>query len=479
MISGISAIPTASVSVVGALVGLSLSMFQSALGTSIANVGLPTLAQTFAASFQAVQWVVLAYLLAITALIVGAGSLGDLIGRRRTLVIGLIAFTTASLLCGFASSLWQLIAARALQGIGGAAMMAMTMAFVGDAVPKEKTGRAMGLLGSMSAIGTALGPPLGGFLISFWGWRALFLANIPLGMVAAILALRFLPPDRNHVPAGGAGFDRAGMLLLMVALIAFTLAMTTGRGHFGLNNGILLLGAAAATRLFVHVESRVEKPLICLTLVRDRTLQAGLLTNALVSTVMMTTLVVGPFYLAVGLGLKAAMVGLFLSIGPLVAAVTGMPAGRLADRLGVRRVTAIGLIGIAVGSAALAALPAPLGVVAYVVPIGVITGSYALFQTANNVAVMKDVAPGNRGVVSGMLNLSRNLGLVSGASAMGAVFAFTSRATDLAKAEPAAVATGMRSTFAVAAILVTVALVVALRGRVDESRHILRTETSV
>lgn len=147
-----------------ALASLSLSMLLSSLGTSIANVGLPTLAQAFNASFQQVQWVVLAYLLAITTLIVSVGRLGDLAGRRRLLLAGIFLFTVASALCGLAPTLSLLIASRAVQGLGAAIMMALTMAFVGETVPKAKTGSAMGLLGTMSAIGTALGPSLAVFL---------------------------------------------------------------------------------------------------------------------------------------------------------------------------------------------------------------------------------------------------------------------------------------------------------------------------
>ena len=119
-----------------ALAGLSLSMLLSSLGTSIANVALPTLAQAFDASFQDVQWIVLAYLLAITTLIVSVGRLGDIIGRRRLLLAGIVLFTVASLLCGAAPTLWLLIAARAAQGLGAAIMMALAMAFVGETVPK-------------------------------------------------------------------------------------------------------------------------------------------------------------------------------------------------------------------------------------------------------------------------------------------------------------------------------------------------------
>ena len=160
-----------------ALASLSLAMLLSSLGTSIANVGLPTLARAFNAPFQQVQWVVLAYLLATTTLVVSAGRLGDMVGRRRLLLAGIALFTLASVLCGMAPTLGLLIAARALQGLGAAVMMALTMALVAQTVPQDKTGSAMGLLGTVSAIGTALGPSLGGLLIAGVGWQALFLST--------------------------------------------------------------------------------------------------------------------------------------------------------------------------------------------------------------------------------------------------------------------------------------------------------------
>ena len=146
-------------SVRGALASLSLAMLLPALGTSIANVGLPGMASALHASFQDVQWIVLAYLLAITALIVSVGRLGDMVGRRRLLLAGIALFALASALCALAPTLWLLVAARALQGLGAAAMMALTMAFVGSTVPKAQTGSAMGLLGTMSAVGAALSGP--------------------------------------------------------------------------------------------------------------------------------------------------------------------------------------------------------------------------------------------------------------------------------------------------------------------------------
>ena len=414
--SAVAAVAQQTPSVKGALASLSLAMLLSSLGTSIANVGLPSLAQAFSASFQQVQWVVIAYLLAITASIVSVGRLGDLVGRRRLLLSGIALFTLASALCGLAPNLGLLIAATALQGLGAAVMMALTLAFVGDTVAKGKTGGAMGLLGSMSAMGTAMGPALGGVLIDGFGWRWIFFISVPLGLLTWLLAQRYLPEDRQG-QTRRAGVDSLGTLLL--------------------------------------------------ALLRDSRLSGCLAMSVRVTTVMMTTLLVGPFYLSQTLRLTAMEIGLVLAVGPLVAMLAGVPAGRIVDRWGAPAMTLAGLLGMALGCCLLSMVPETFGVGGYIAPMVVITLGYALFQAANNTAVMLDVLPHQRGVVSGLLNLSRNLGLVTGASAMGAVFALASKAVDIGTAQPQAIASGMRTTYLVALGLIVVACLVAWRRQAD------------
>ena len=364
----------------------------------------------------------------------------------------------ASALSGVAPTLGLLIAARAAQGAGAAVMMALAMALVGETAKRAKTGSAMGLLGTMSAIGTALGPSLGGILLAGPGWRAIFLVNVPLGLLAFMLARRHLPADRPPPASGRTGFDIIGTVLLALTLAAYALAMTVDIA--------LLAAAGCGGALFVRAQAKARSPLVRLEMVRDPMLRASLAMSALVATVMMATLVVGPFYLSRGLGLDAALVGLVLSAGPLVAALAGVPAGRAADRFGAGRMTLIGLTFMAAGCFILAMMPAALGIAGYLVSIVLVTAGYALFQTANNSAVMAGVRADRRGVVSGLLNLSRNLGLITGASAMGAVFAAASATADVATAPAGAVATGMRITFALAALLIAAAIAVAaLRSR--------------
>ncbi|MBK5543851.1 MFS transporter [Pseudomonas sp. TH04] len=392
----------------GALVCLSLSMLLASLGTSIANVGLPALAHVFNASFHAVQWVVLAYLFAITAVIVNAGRLGDRLGRRRLLLSGLLLFAAACALCAVAPSLPWLIGARVLQGLGAAVMMAMTLAMVGETVSRERTGRVMGWLGTMSAVGTAMGPSVGGMLLSLWGWRALFLVGAPLGMLAAALAFLYLPADRQ-APAA-----------------------TSGDGFW--------------------------RPL------KDPALRAGLAMSALVSAVIMSTFVVGPFYLSRGLGLDAAWMGLAMAVGPCVSALNGLPAGQLTDRLGSQRMTRAGLGVMGLGALLLAVAS---GLIAYLGSLILLTLGYSLFQAANNTAVMSDVEPARRGTVSGLLNLSRNLGLIFGAWALGAVFAWAS--PDVPHATAQTVANGLHVTFGVALALIVTASTFAWRRNSAEN----------
>jgi MFS family permease len=206
--------------------------------------------------------------------------------------------------------------------------------------------------------------------------------------------------------------------------------------------------------------------LIQLKLFRDPVLSASLAMSALVATVIMATLIVGPFYLSRTLGLETALVGLVMTTGPLVAALVAMPSGRAVDRFGSQHMTIVGLTSMTVGSLTLTILPTTFGIAGYIIPLAIITAGYALFQTANNTAVMQSVEPDQRGVISGLLNLSRNLGLITGSSVMGAVFAVASATTNIQFATAESVAAGMRTTFAVAATLTVIALGMAMGGQV-------------
>ena len=404
----------------GVLISLSLAMLLSSLSTSIANVALPALVQAFASPFQTVQWVVIAYLMTITLVIVGVGRLGDVVGRRRLMLVGLAMFTLASVACGLSLNLWHLIAARVVQGLGAAIMMALTLALVSELVPKDRAGSAMGLLGTLTATGTAVGPTLGGLLIGTWGWQAIFWVQVPLGLMALAFAFRYLPADAVPASPAAARLDHLSAVL-----------------------------------------QALRRPVVA----------TGLAISTLATTVVMATLVVGPFYLVGALGLDAMHMGMVMSVGPAVAALAGAPAGRLVDRLGEHRVRIGGLGLMVLGSASLPIAAAAWDVTGYAAALALITAGYAAVQTANNTAVMASAGADQRGLVSGLLNLSRNLGLITGASVMGALFQFGASSALGADADAQALAAGLRLTLLVAAALVAAAGALALLNGVVSRRQ--------
>lgn len=408
---GKSRIPASQVWVTGAL---ALSALLASLGTSIANIALPALAQAFDAPFAEVQAVVVTYLAALTVSVVVVGRLGDHFGYRRVLFAGLALFAVASISCAVAPDLRFLICARAAQGVGAAILMALSMALLRELTSEDRVGQAMGLLGTVSALGTALGPSLGGLLLPLAGWRGIFWVQVPPAVLALLLAIILLPVGANKAKA------RAPSLLTML----------------------------------------------------NRRLVPNLAVNFIVAAVMMTTLVVGPFFLGMALGLHPAGVGLVMTVGPAISILGGVPAGRLVDSWGSGRVLMLGLCLLVVGTVFLALLPELAGVAGYVAAIAVLTPGYQLFQAANNTQVLADVAKEARGTVSGLLSLSRNAGLIAGASLMGAVFAFGVGRTDIASASGSAISNGMRLTFLVAAGLMGAAMLLHVMTRGGVPRFI-------
>ncbi|MCL6337057.1 MFS transporter [Pectobacterium carotovorum subsp. carotovorum] len=391
----------------GITLTLALAILSASLGTSIANIALPTLTAVFSAPFAQVQAVVIAYLAAMALSVVIAGRLGDRYGLKPVFITGLGLFAIASLLCAIAPQLWQLIAARALQGIGAAFLMTLGMALLRQTAGEKHVGRAMGIVGTVSALGTALGPSVGGFLLAIAGWRSLFWIQIPLVTIVLFMAFTLLPATQVKEKASHSG-------------------------------GLSL---------------------------RNTTLLSNLTINAAVTAVIMTTLIVGPYYLGLGLGLKETLVGLVMAIGPAVATFSGIPSGRLVDTWGFRRALTAGLSLVVTGTFMLAILPNLLGVTGYILAIIVLTPGYQLFQAANNTATLAEVPGNQRGTVSGLLNLSRNIGLIAGASIMGQVFALGVGTEDFTHAAPASLANGMQLTFFLAGAMVLVAIAFTRRPK--------------
>ena len=326
----------------------------ASLGISIVTVALPALARAFNAPVSSVQWVVLAYLVSVTVTITLAGKLGDILGHRRVLMAGLMCFALASLLCAVAPTLGVLIAGRAIQGLGGAILLALPLSIAREVVPKERMGSAMGLFGTVSAIGTALGPSVGGVLIGDLGWRAAFVPLAGLGVCTWVLAARTIPPAASRPAASAKSLDWIGAAVLATTLVLYALATLGGKTGMAIDSRLLLGLAFLALGIFIFVESRAASPLLPMALLRNPMTRVSLAMNLLVSTVMMSTLVVGPFFLAFGLGLSEAATGLVMAMGPLTAAFSGIPAGRMTDRFGVRRTLIFGLVQTTIGLVCLA-----------------------------------------------------------------------------------------------------------------------------
>ena len=430
------------------LAALSLAMLLPSLGISVANVALPQLRAAFGVSNQEAQWVVIAYLVVVTSFLVTAGRLGDLLGRKRLLLAGIGVFSLASLAAVFAPGIWMVVAARAVQGIGAAMMMSLTVAAVSDAVPEGRAGAAMGLLGTVSAIGTAAGPSLGGVLIAAFGWPSIFVLMGGAGLLAMLVVATQLPGD---VPGHRRpGFDIPGAVLVMLTVAALALATTLS--PLSSVNGILALVAVLGVVAFVHVERTAPAPLVRLEMLRRSATATGLFSIGLVSAIVMTTLVVGPFYLTGVLGLDMATTGLVMSVGPTVSALVGVPAGRIVDRHGPSLAIVVGLSVLLAGTIAMTVLPSLLGVAGYVGSLVAITSGYALFQAANNTALMAGAQRDQRGVTSALLALARNVGLITGASAMGALFALGTGAAGTGSGS------GLQLTFAASSGLAALAL---------------------
>ncbi|WP_225181193.1 MFS transporter [Pectobacterium aroidearum] len=379
---------------------LALAILSASLGTSIANIALPTLTETFSAPFAQVQAVVIAYLAAMALSVVIAGRLGDRYGLKPVFVAGLGLFAVASLLCAIAPHLWQLIGARALQGVGAAFLMTLGMALLRQTAGENHVGRAMGILGTVSALGTALGPSVGGLLLTAAGWRSLFWVQIPLVTIVLLLAFTQLPDTPVNKKA-----------------------------------------------------QRSDAPST-----RKISLLPPLTINAAIASVMMTTLIVGPYYLGLGLGLQETRVGVVMAIGPAIAIFCGIPSGRLVDTWGVGRALTGGITLVVTGTFMLAILPNLFGVAGYILAIIVLTPGYQLFLAANNTATLAEVPGHQHGTVSGLLNLSRNLGLIAGASLMGQVFSLGVGTEDFVHATPAALANGMQLTFFLSGDIIVAAI---------------------
>lgn len=429
-----------------------------AIDSNVVNIGLPTIAAELHTDFSSVQWVVISYLLAVTSLSVGVGRIGDIFGKKRIYLVGLAIFTAASLLCGLADSIPALIAFRAVQGIGGSVMMALSFAIAGDLVPSDRLIRSMAVLTAMIPIGFALGPPLGGFLLHFFGWRSLFFFNLPLGLAALFLAFKF-----PALTAGGEPqkLDLPGMLLLTGTLVCYVLGITSAE-HHGFGQATVLLFALAAAGLvsFLFIEKRTRFPIVSFSVFKNITFSASLVISVLMYTVVSGISLILPFYLQQAQGYSTFASGLLMTCGPAGCAICTPISGAAARRFGNFMVMKLGILSFALGAFALSFLTISTGPLTFAPILFWFNASLAFFQTPNNTSAISMARPEQRGVASGLLNLSRMAGHTTGASLIGAVFYFFVKAPSVSDLDAAAIVSGVNRTFLIAACIAAAASLV-------------------
>jgi len=438
---------------------LALALLIASLGVSITNVALPTLAHKFDATISSVSWVVIAYLMSVTSFIIGAGVLGDIFGRKLLLLLGLGIFLCASLMCALSVDLWMLVGARLIQGVGAAFILSQAIAFASSAVPRARIGSVMGLMSSTAAIGTALGPAAGGMLLHSFGWQSIFWLMFPMASISFLLCAKFISSDVLISSRTAKQYDFAGTLLLGLCCLLYALSMTGGNSMVTTSGITLFLSSIVVLMLFLRSQRKQLFPLIDLGFFKNKMRNVTLLSNFLVDAVAMSTLVVGPYYMTYAMGLSAIQVGTLMSVGPLVAACSGYPSGKLVDLIGVKRVMLLGLSQMAIGALCFAYLPVLFGVFGYIAALIVLTPGRQLFLASNQTYVMNSVSEKEKGLASGVLNLAKNLGLMTGASMMAGLFALQLNTDDVAQATQQQLAAAFTGTFLLAGLLICGSLV--------------------
>lgn len=396
------------------LATVSVGTFMSTLDSSIVNVALPTISGKLHADLSTLQWVVTAYLLTISSLLPVFGRIADLLGRRRVFSLGFLVFTLGSILCGLATNIWFLIGMRVLQAIGASMLMANSAALIIANFPPKERGRALGLTGTVVALGSLTGPALGGILVGLLNWRSIFFINLPIGILGYLAARIILPHDKP--PQNKETFDFAGALFFTLGMISLMFAISNGQS-WGWRSypilGGLFLGTLSLA-FFFHTEVRVPNPMIDLSMFRIRPFFIGNITGLLSFVAMFANVMLMPFYLQHVLNYSPAQVGLVMTAFPLTMAIIAPISGHASDRIGPIALTTSGLFVSAIGFYYLSTLTIS-SLFWQIVPGLLLMGLGAgLFQSPNNSSVMSSVPPNKLGVAGGISALVRNVGMVIG-----------------------------------------------------------------
>jgi EmrB/QacA subfamily drug resistance transporter len=404
-----------------ALIIVCVAIFMLLLDITVVNVALPDIQKELHASFTDLQWVVDAYALMLATVMLNAGTLGDLLGRKRVFIIGVGLFTAASAACGAASSPLFLNLARGAQGIGGAIMFAVSLAILSQEFHGKERGTAFGIWGATIGAAVAIGPLVGGALTTWLGWRWIFFVNLPIGVLCIVGAIRVLHESRNEQTSG---FDVAGLVTLTGGLFAFVLALLRGN-DWGWSSGreiALYVVAIVLLAAFVAVERRQAEPMLDLSLFRVPTFTGAQIVAFSISAAMFSQFLYLTLYLQNVLGYSPIQAGLrFLPLSVISFFVAPI-AGRLSSRLPVRVLlgSGLGLVGLAL---VLMHGLTPSSSWTHLLPGFLISGiGIGMVNPPLASVAVSVVEPRRAGMASGVNNTFRQVGIATGIAGLGAIF---------------------------------------------------------
>ena len=450
-----------------ALVVLCVGMLMIVLDVTVVNVALPSIQDDLGFSQSSLAWVVNAYLIAFGGLLLLAGRLGDLVSRRGVFLAGLAVFTVASLWCGLAQSQEMLVAARFVQGIGGAMTSAVILGMIVTMFPEPREqAKAIGVYGFVASAGGSIGLLLGGVLTESINWHWIFYVNIPIGIVTAVLAMRLIERDRGIGLANGA--DVSGAVLVTSALMLLVYTIVDPAAELGWGAGrTLALGAVAVALLvaFLVREATASQPLIPLRIFRSRSVSGANLIQVVSVAGMFGMFFMGSLYLQTVLGYDALQIGLAFLPGTIIMGVLSLGySHKLVMRYGARTVMLPAFVLVTAGLALLTQAPVDGDYVAHVLPTMVLFGVGAgIGFPALMTIAMTGVEPAEAGLASGLVNTTAQVGGALGLAVLATLA--TTRTADLSAAgDPLAVALtgGYHLAFMLAALLMVVAILIAL-----------------
>jgi len=409
---------------------VSVGVFMATLDSSMVNIALPAIMHEFQSRLHTTEWVVLIYLLTITATLLLWGHLGDRIGKNKIYPRGLLLFAMGSLACAMSHTLTGLITARCGQALGAAMMMATGPALIKQTFPANQLGRCLGLIGIAVSLGLMTGPTLGGILIQFFSWRSIFLVTVPVGFLFFLLSRLVLPATERARTS--LHFDWLGGFFWSLALLLFSLTIThaTATDWSAPLLGVLLIAALAALAAFIKIETTTPQPLLPLHLFSQPFFTAAVSSAAISFMILFSVIMLTPFYLDRVLGLPSSRIGMIMMAIPLAAMVVAPIAGRLYDQMGAQLLSTAGLLLSTTGLLLLASLTATASPPQIAWRLALMGGGQAMFLSPNSASLLGRVDKRYASSSAALLATARNLGMLLGIAQAGLAFSITfSRAT--------------------------------------------------